>query len=50
MTDNDPREGLWDPDRKKKKRRRSLPKSQVSTALKVLIAFVLLAAIIGTLH
>lgn len=49
MTNNDPREGLWDPERPPR-RRRALPKSQVSTALKVLIGLVIVAALIGTLH
>jgi len=60
----DPREGLWDPERKKDeraanplvagtsqpvRRKRSLPKSRVSLTLWSMIALVLIVALIGSL-
>lgn len=60
----DPREGLWDPERKKDertanppfvgasqpvRRKRALPKSRVSLTLWSMIALVLIVALIGSL-
>jgi len=60
----DPREGLWDPERKKDeraanpsvvgtsqpvRRKRALPKSRVSLTLWSMIALVLIIALIGSL-
>ena len=45
MTHNDPREGLWDPERPQRKR--ALPKSRVSATLWLMIALVVAVAVIG---
>ncbi|AVH88793.1 Hypothetical protein NG00_01553 [Corynebacterium camporealensis] len=45
----DPREGLWDPERKQAPRKRALPKSRVSSTPVIMIALVVIAAILGAL-
>lgn len=44
---SDPREGLWDPERKQRPRKRALPKSRVSFALWAMIALVVVVAALG---
>ncbi|MDO5031052.1 hypothetical protein [Corynebacterium sp.] len=46
----DPREGLWDPERAPQQRRkRALPKSRVGVTLWAMIALVVIVALIGAL-
>lgn len=48
MTDDDHREGLWDPERTQPPhRKRALPKSRVSVTLWLMIALIVVVAIVG---
>ncbi|KXB52793.1 MULTISPECIES: hypothetical protein [Corynebacterium] len=44
---NDPREGLWDPERRPVKRKRALPKSRVAPTLLAMFALIFIAAVLG---
>lgn len=48
MTDDDHREGLWDPERPQPPhRKRALPKSRVSVTLWLMIALIVVVAVVG---